>query len=535
MNAVIYARYSSHNQTEQSIEGQLRDCYEYAQRHDLTIVGEYIDRAISGTTDERQEFQRMIRDASKKQFQRVLVWKLDRFARNRYDSAMYKHKLKQYGVKVISVMENVGEGDESILLEALLEASAEYYSLDLKKKIKRGIRESTIKGLYVGGPVPYGYIVDPVSRKLTIHEDEAQHLRFIFQQYSSGVGAAAIVADLNRRGIRSKNGVAFNVHTIARMLKNEKYIGIYTHDGQEVAGGCPAIIDKDTFDKAQAMLATKKRIGGGQAKAKVDYLLSGKLYCGLCGAPCIAESGKNKSGAVYHYYACAKKKKSHSCAKRNERKDFLEWYITEQTVEYVLSPERVDYIAKAIIAQYEKEFDSSGIKALETKITQTEGEIQLAMDMCLKSTSELMQNRFMARAEELSQQKQDMVADLARLRIASSIKYTEAEIAVWIRSFCRGELMDEEFRARILDTFVHSVILYDDRLVIYYNISGGSQASYIGPDDDSETIILIDENEKSTRENSDACRHGGASTQASEHFYIINKNFFGLCVPIVRK
>lgn len=134
MNAVIYARYSSHNQTEQSIEGQLRDCYAYAKRCDLTVVGEYIDRAISGTTDERPDFQRMIADAPKKQFQRILVWKLDRFARSRYDSAIYKHQLKQYGVRVLSVMENVGEGDESILLEALLEASAEYYSLDLKRK-----------------------------------------------------------------------------------------------------------------------------------------------------------------------------------------------------------------------------------------------------------------------------------------------------------------------------------------------------------------------------------------------------------------
>ena len=134
MNAVIYARYSSHSQTEQSIEGQLRDCYEYARRYDINVVGEYIDRATSGMTDERPDFQRMIADAAKKQFERVIVWKLDRFARNRYDSALYKHRLKQYGIRVISAMENVGEGDESILLEALLEASAEYYSLDLKRK-----------------------------------------------------------------------------------------------------------------------------------------------------------------------------------------------------------------------------------------------------------------------------------------------------------------------------------------------------------------------------------------------------------------
>ena len=223
MNAVIYARYSSHNQTEQSIEGQLRDCYAYAERNGLTVIGEYIDRAISGTTDNRELFQRMIADAAKKQFQRILVWKLDRCARNRYDSAMYKHKLKQYGVKVISVMENVGEGDESILLEALLEASAEYYSLDLKKKIKRGIRESIIKGQYVGGPVPYGYIVQ--DKKLCIHTEEAEHLRWMFAQYAKGTSAADIVAELNQKGIRSNKGVPFNVNTLSGLFKNRKYSG----------------------------------------------------------------------------------------------------------------------------------------------------------------------------------------------------------------------------------------------------------------------------------------------------------------------
>ena len=126
-NAVIYARYSSHNQTEQSIEGQLRVCHEYAQREGFAIVGEYIDRAISGKTDDRPDFQRMVSDSRKRAFQYVIVYKLDRFARNRYDSAVYKHKLKQNGVKVVSAMENIGDNPESIILEAVLEASAEYY------------------------------------------------------------------------------------------------------------------------------------------------------------------------------------------------------------------------------------------------------------------------------------------------------------------------------------------------------------------------------------------------------------------------
>lgn len=223
MNAVIYARYSSHNQTEQSIEGQLRDCYEYAKRNDLTIIGEYIDRAISGKTDERPDFQRMIKDASKRQFERILVWKLDRFARNRYDSATYKHKLKQYGVKVISAMENVGEGDESVLLEALLEASAEYYSLDLKKKIARGMRESALRGKFVGGTLPWWCRVDD-EQKLTVIDERAAIVREAFMRYDSGEGSKSIVSDFAKRGLRSNRGVPVTLSWLLSILKNRKQL-----------------------------------------------------------------------------------------------------------------------------------------------------------------------------------------------------------------------------------------------------------------------------------------------------------------------
>ena len=174
-NAVIYARYSSHNQTEQSIEGQLRVCHEYAKREGYTIVGEYIDRAISGRTDDRPEFQRMIDDSRKGVFQYVIVYRLDRFTRNRYDSAIYKHKLKKNGVKVLSAMENIGDNPEGVILEAVLEASAEYYSLELSQKVKRGMRESALKGQYCTGTPPLGY--KTVDGRLAIDETTAPFVK----------------------------------------------------------------------------------------------------------------------------------------------------------------------------------------------------------------------------------------------------------------------------------------------------------------------------------------------------------------------
>ena len=118
--ACVYARYSSHSQTEQSIEGQLRDAYAFAEREGYTIVKEYIDRAQSGTKDTRTEFQRMIADAPKHQYEIVIVWKLDRFARNRYDSAIYKSKLKKENIRVVSVMERIEDNPEGIILEGML-------------------------------------------------------------------------------------------------------------------------------------------------------------------------------------------------------------------------------------------------------------------------------------------------------------------------------------------------------------------------------------------------------------------------------
>ena len=146
--AVIYARFSSHSQTEQSIEGQLRECYDFAKRSDITIVGEYIDRALTGTSDKRPQFLKMIDDSKKKNFEFVLVYQLDRFARNRYDSANYKAKLKKNGVRVLSAKENITDDASGILVEGMLESMAEYYSAELSQKVKRGIKESLIKGCF---------------------------------------------------------------------------------------------------------------------------------------------------------------------------------------------------------------------------------------------------------------------------------------------------------------------------------------------------------------------------------------------------
>jgi DNA invertase Pin-like site-specific DNA recombinase len=487
VNAVIYARYSSHNQTEQSIEGQLHDCHAYAERMGYTILHEYIDRALTGTKDTRPDFQRMIRDAEKRQFQLVIVWKLDRFARNRYDSAIYKAKLKRYGVRVVSVMENINDGPEGIILEGILESMAEYYSANLAENVRRGLRESVNKGQFAGGPVPLGYRVD--GHRLAADERTAPLAQEIFRRYADGESPSVIAADLNARGYKTRLGRSFRVSSFDTMLSCRTYIGEYTYSGQVIEGVADAIIDKETFDRAAARRA-KNRHAPAAKKAREPYQLQGKIFCGHCGAPMIGESGRSRNGEIHQYYACAKRKKEHTCRKKNEKKGFIEWYVCEQTVAYVLDPERIGLIAERVVAEYDKEFGGDQVRELEKRIHRLDNDLEALVDSLLTLPASA-RARIGERMERLEAEKADAEIDLAKLKLASGIRLTVDQVKAWLRSYTRGDLLDPAFRQRIIDVFVNSVYLYDDKIVIFYNLRGGQETSAIG--DISELDEMIDD------------------------------------------
>ena len=228
MNVVIYARFSSHSQTEQSIEGQLKVCYEYAESNHYTVVGEYIDRAISGTTDNRAEFQRMISDSDKHTFEGVLVYQLDRFARNRYDSAINKAKLKKNGVRVLSAKENIADDASGILVEGVLESMAEYYSAELAEKVTRGLTENALKCKYNGGTLPIGYAIDE-NQFFVIDPLTAPAVLDAFKHYAEGATMQQITDELNLRGVRTKKNTRITLNTVTRMLHNRRYIGEYKY------------------------------------------------------------------------------------------------------------------------------------------------------------------------------------------------------------------------------------------------------------------------------------------------------------------
>ena len=269
MNAVIYARYSSDAQREESIEGQIRDCMEYAKYNDITVVSTYIDRALSAKTDNRPNFQKMIKDSSKRIFDLIIVWKLDRFARNRYDSAYYKNALKKNGVKVVSAKESISEGAEGIILKSVLEGYAEYYSVELAEKVNRGMKDNALKCMNNGTVTPMGYYVDE-EQHLQIDEKKAPFVKEIFERFAHGEKMKTIIDDFKARGIgvtiRGKRGKTkshenpLNYNIVRRMLTNRKYIGEYKFKDIVVENGVPAIIDKDLFEKVQKKFLSIKKL-----------------------------------------------------------------------------------------------------------------------------------------------------------------------------------------------------------------------------------------------------------------------------------
>ena len=258
LNCVLYCRFSSDKQSENSIDFQLRADREYCEKKGLKIVGEYIDRAMTGTNDERPEFQRMIRDARSRRFAFVVVYRFDRFARNRYDSAIYKKQLETYGVRVLSTEESVSVGDEGIILEAIYEAMAESYSRRLSRVVFNGMKEKALKGFSTGGKTPFGYKIE--DHRYIIDERFAPIVKMIFELYHQGKTKTQIARELNSRGYKTNYHNDFNVNNISKILCNRSYIGENQFAG--VLRPCPALIDKDLFDSVQAILKQNSKSYG---------------------------------------------------------------------------------------------------------------------------------------------------------------------------------------------------------------------------------------------------------------------------------
>ena len=472
-NAVVYARFSSHKQGEQSIDGQLSAARAYADARGYTIIHEYIDRAMTGRNDNRDEFQEMLSDCGKKQFSVIIVWKVDRFGRNREEITFNKYRAKKHGVRVEYVAENMGEGPESVILESVLEGMAEYYSLQLSQNIRRGNRENAKRCKFTGGRVPLGYKID-ADQNFTVDPETAPLVRRIYTMYAEGWTIAEIIQQLNAEGLRTSTGGPFTKNSLRTVLTNEKYIGIYDFKNGEIRieDGIPAIIDKDIFYKVQKLLRANQSAPAARWN-KTDYLLTNKLFCGTCGAPMVGESGKSVTGAKYSYYLCSNHKRGNKCSRKAIRQDLIEPYVLEKTQQLILDDDVISFIVENVWDYYQKQDQTRDkITALQAQLTEIEkavNNLMRAIEAGLPLT-EMTKNRL----SELDAQRTAINTALAQTQLDGGFRLQKDHIQFFLEQFRDLDYTDRECQKRLIDVFVNSIYVKDDELIINFNFSGGN-------------------------------------------------------------
>ena len=469
MKAVIYARYSSDKQREESIEAQLRVCHEFAKKNKIIIVNEYCDRALSARTDKRPEFQRMIYDSDQHKFDAIVMYAVDRFARNRYDAAKYKTRLKRNGVSLLYVTQPMADNPESIIMESLLEGMAEYYSANLSRSVKRGIRENALKHYAQVSPIPLGYRVGP-DRHYEIEPKEEPIVKYVFESYvNDNKPIKRITRELNDKGYRNRKGKPFVDDYFRRLMKNPIYKGVYKFMDIYDEDAVPAIISKELFDKAQERRAmNKKHKRRTSPNSDEVFLLTGKIFC-ECGKSMVGDCGTSKSGKVYRYYTCIGKKNDKICDAKSIAKQKIEDLVIDMAMKVVLDDDNIERIAKRTVEVLDDQYaDTSLLESLKANSAETQRKIEAILDaieqgIITKSTK--------SRLEALETEHERLRQAIDEEEYANQKPpITESMVINWLKLFRIGNVDDYQFRSRLINTLVHKIVIFKDgRVGISYN------------------------------------------------------------------
>ena len=468
--AVAYARYSSAGQRDVSIEQQLADIRAFAKREGYTLIHEYADHARSGykRTDARTAFQSMMAAAESGTFDTILCWKVDRFGRNREESALFKGRLRRHGVKVLYAMEPIPDGSAGVLLEGMLEATAEWYSRQLSENVLRGMSDNARRCMFNGCRI-YGYTVGPDGR-YAIQPEEAAVIREIFSLYMSGYSSAMIARELNARGLITPRGKPFCAQGVLRMIGNERYTGVYFWGDVRVPGGMPVIISPAEFEEAQRM---KKKTARHVEQGAVDYFLTGKAFCGLCGSAMVGDSGTSSAGVRHRYYTCYHRKHDKACTKKSVQKDVLEDAVVSFVLDHVLSDAEIGRIADTVLSLQAEEMKSSPLAAMEAEYSATLKKIDnmnnaIAAGIWNASTS--------AKLKELEDAAETLRVSVESLRYSQSQLLDRDRVLFFLHRFTTGDRNDPLLRRHIIETFINAVYVFDDHLkIVINNVEGNSR------------------------------------------------------------
>lgn len=515
--AVIYARYSSSAQRDESIDGQIRACRDYAKRENISVIEEYIDRAKTGRTDARPDYQRLLRDLPKKRFDVILVWKHDRISRDRYDKALFRAKIKKHNISVISVTELIPDTPEGIILESVLDGMAEYYSANLAQNTLRGMRENALQARYNGGAVPIGYMIDE-NKRYQIDPQQAPIIKRIFRLYLDGTTMQEITVTLRKEGIRHK-GKPIGKGTIENILSRPIYKGTYQFMDITIEGAIPAIVDKKTYEEAQIRRAQRAR--GRKAMPDTPYLLTGKIQCGKCGSAIVGDSGTSQNGETHRYYCCnGRKKKATDCNLKSARKEDIEEFVLAAAHQIVMDDELIKTIAGRVVTILDEELTGNPkLKIIEKTIKN----IKRKIDNLTRSLEDFPNGSaaVSGRIAELEIELIELEAE-KESELLGHPDLDPEDIIYWLSQF-KDPKGDPVLAQQMIDTFINQVVLDDDSITIIFNFSAKEDKVKFEKKND---LIYI--NEEHTRPIKFGCAQTGSPCWARTNDSAVNSRMLYL-------
>ena len=463
---VIYARYSSHAQKDASIEQQVREAQAYAAELGIPIREVYADRAITGKTDRRPNFQKMMKDAEKGKFHYVIAWKSNRMGRNMLQAMINEARLQELGIRVLYTEEDFDDTAAGrFALRSMMNVN-QFYSENMAEDIRRGLRDNAQNCKLTNGSLPFGYKKgEDLRYELDPPKDDI--VREIFGRVACGEAFVDIANDLNARGIRTVRGNRWGKGSFHAMLVNERYRGIYIYDDIRVEGGIPRIISDELFFKVQEVLKTKKN-PQGRHRVNGDYLLTGKLFCGKCKSPMVGISGTSKTGDLHYYYTCQKKRVEKACSKANVRRDAIEEAVARAIKEYALQDDVIAWIADSTVAYNRRQEEQSHISILEDELNETKRAIKNIMSAIEQG---IITDSTKGRLLELEAEQARLTGQIAAGR-ADIITISRDDVIAGLEMFRDGDVSDKKYQAKLFDTFLVAVYVYDDDMKIVFSFSG---------------------------------------------------------------
>lgn len=466
-NIAIYARYSCDKQSENSVDDQEIVCQRYADAKHFHVVKVYKDKAMTGQNTKRPAFQRMIRDSDTGIFDAILVYSMDRFSRSKCDHALYKKMLSEKGIKVLSATEFIAEDPSGILIESILEGYSQYYVETLSINVSRGMYSKARDCKFVGGRIPLGYKGE--NGTYAIDEPQAAIVREIFQKFADGWSYQQMCKDFNDRGLRTSKGEPFNKNSFFTILRNRKYLGFYIYGDVEIPGGMPQIVSDELFSKVAARMELNKK-APGRNRAKAEYLLTQKMYCGYCGEMMIGHSSNkvSKNGVIYNYYRCKDAGGKRPCKKKMIGKDYIEDLVIKESKAF-LTDRNIRRIAKEIIKIAHSDEAFAVLHGFEASLQKLHREQKNQMVNLRKCDSDFVRDMIISDLEKIALEIRDIERQI-QIEKANHITITEEQVIDRLSKLANGNILDTVYRRTLIRIFVNKIFIYDDKITITFKI-----------------------------------------------------------------